>query len=72
MGHIPEVGGGNIVQYPEEGTVIVTCKGDHTKLRYLTFYPSGVSTINCRVLYPESESNESSRGTTNKSTKAVI
>ena len=72
MGHIPEVGGGNIVQYPEGGTASVACEGDPTKLWYLTFYPSGVSTINCRVLYPESESNESSRGTTNKSTKAVL
>ena len=47
-------------------------KGDPTKSVYLIFFPGGISTINYRTLYQESESNKAFIVETNKITKAVL
>ena len=36
----------------------MACKGDTTKSRHLAFDPGGMSTINWRILYQDSESNK--------------
>ena len=46
--------------------------GEPTKSGYLTFDPGGMSKINWRELYQQSESNKASIGETNKSTQAIL
>ena len=47
-------------------------KGYSIKSRYLTFDPDGISVINRRILYQDSESSKASRGETNKITKSIL
>ena len=47
-GQAPGVSEGNIKPNPEVGTASVAGKGKPAKSGYLTFYPSGMSTINWR------------------------
>ena len=56
VGNVPEGVGGNFEQNPEGGTASVARKGDSAKSGYLTFDPDGISTINWRTIYQESES----------------
>ena len=72
MKHIPKRGGGNIRKYLEVGTASVDLKVDTTKSGYITFDPGGMSTIDYRALYQESESNKACRGETNKSTNTIL
>ena len=44
-GQAPEESEGNLKPDPEGGTASVAREGDPTKLEYLTFDPSGMSTI---------------------------
>ena len=46
--HVPEGGGGNLVEDPEGGTASVASDGEPTKSGYLTFDPVEMSTINWR------------------------
>ena len=45
VGNAPEGGGRTFEQYPEGGTVGVAREGDTTNPGYITFDPSGISTI---------------------------
>ena len=47
-------------------------EGHPTKLKYLTFDTGGMFTTNSGQLDQESESNKTSRGETNKSTKEIL
>ena len=69
---VPEGGYRNFVQDTEGYTVSVGHGVDPTKSGYLKFYPGGMSTINKRKLYQESESNKASRGETNKNIEEIL
>ena len=68
----PEGREGTLKTYIEGGTASVDREGVPTKLVYLTFYPSGMSTINWKKLDQELESNKASRGGSNKRTKSLL
>ena len=67
--YIPEVGDGNFGKDPEGVTTRVDHEAEPTKSGYLTFYSDGISTLNRRKLYQESDLNKAYRGKTNKSKK---
>ena len=70
--HVPEGGGGNFGKDTEGGTSSVDCKEDPTKSDYFTFDLIGMSKINWREIYQESESNKYSRGETNKKAQEIL
>ena len=51
-GQAPDDSEGNLKPDPEGGTESVAREGDTTKSEFLTYDPSGMSTINCHCISP--------------------
>ena len=62
VGKVPEGSGGNFTPDPAGWIASVSCNVDTKRSWYLTFDPGGMSTMNLKILYQDSESNKAPRG----------